>query len=296
MGSGISSVARVIRSASVKSKCLEAVARAAAYICGRQSPRGGFCFYRHGNVDEPNLADTYYAVAALRLFGAHVPHARSIASFVGRARIFGVTHLYFCAFALERLALSARVGEPALQLIRDLRVVLPVMPRSPATSGWLESTRMTVRLQKHFLAAQAATAYSPLVAFLQDDMTRSGFEIHGTLWDTYLALSIGSLLGLRGTAESAAFVDSLQRPPFGFQMTSSSTMSGIDAAYAGLRCCDLLSLPVKHEHEVIEFCLACQAANGGFAHVPGALPNLEFTYRGLQCLALLLPAIHAPGP
>lgn len=294
------------------SRCSDAVARAAAYIRTRQSPSGGFCFYRYGGIDEPNLGDTYYAVAGLRLFGIEVPNARKTADFVSQARIFGLTYLYFCAFTLEHLGLASRISEEALAAIRSLSITVPEDAGSVDTSGWLESVRKTIRLQQRFAptgqdraaqgekpaamlaprAARSENRYAQAATFVADLMLRGGFGVRTNLWDTSLALSVGALLGLRPPEEMVAFVDSLQEPPVGFLMTPHSAVASLDVAYAGARCCEVLDLAMRHRREMIDFTVSCQSTNGGFAHAPMALPNLEFTYRGLQTLAMLVPALR----
>ncbi|MGH8317964.1 MAG: prenyltransferase/squalene oxidase repeat-containing protein [Steroidobacteraceae bacterium] len=295
------------------------MARAAAYIRARQSPSGGFCFYRYGSVEEPSLGDTYYAVAALRLFGIKVPNTHKTADFVGRARIFGLTYLYFSALTLDQLGLGLRISKEALELIRDLQIVIPEVSKSADASGWLESTRKTIRLQQRFApvapdgaaqgdtlarrlapvayAARSVNRYPQVAAFTADLMKRGGFGVQVNLWDTCLALSVSALLGLRPSQEMVAFVDSLQQLPFGFLMTPKSAMPSLDVVYAGVRCCEILGLAVRHRQEVIDFMLACQTTNGGFAHAPEALPNLEFTYQALKTLAILAPELthHAKG-
>ncbi len=306
--------------AGLESKCADAVTRAAAYILGRQSRSGGFCFYQHGSIEEPSLGDTYYAVSALKLFGIEVRNSSQVAKFVGQARIFGLTYLYFCAFTLDRLGLATRVGPEALAQIGALTIALPDEAlssdrmRAVERSGWLESVRKTIRLQRRFRTSglehararssadrRSASADRPVVerdryahvaGFIGDLITRGGFGVRGNLWDTYLALAIASLLGIEATAETVAFVDSLQQSPFGFLMTPHSTMPSLDVLYAGVQCCTFLELPIRLSREVIEFLLACQTADGGFSHAPRALPNLEFTYRALQTLATLAPELR----
>jgi hypothetical protein len=286
----------------LSARCNDAVARAAAYIRTRQSPSGGFCFYRYGGIDEPNLGDTYCAVAALRLFGIEVPNGRKTADFVSKARIFGLTYLYFCAFTLEQLGLASRISEETLAGIRSLSISVPGTASSVDKSGWLESARKAIRLQQRFTpeagkpASGASDArwdgrYAQVATFVADLMERGGFGVRSNLWDTCVTLSVSTLLGLRPPEDMAAFVDSLQQPPVGFLMTPHSAMSSLDVAYAGARCCEILGLAVRHRPEVIDFTLSCQCTNGGFAHAPMALPNLEFTYRGLQTLAILVPEL-----
>lgn len=277
--------------ASLISRCNDAVARAAAYIRTRQSPSGGFCFYRYGAIDEPNLGDTYHAIAALRLFRIEVPNARKAADFLAHARIFGLTYLYFCCLSREHLGLASRISEETLELIRSLSLTVPAAVSSTDVSGWLESARKTIRLQQRFTPRPPETRYAQVAAFVADLMAGGGFGVRSNLWDTSRALGIGSLLGLRPPQEMVAFVDSLQQPPVGFLMTSNSAVASVDVAYAGARCCQILGLAPRYRDEVIEFTLACQSTNGGFAHAPMALPNLEFTYRGLKILAIMLPEL-----
>lgn len=302
--------------ASVISRCSGAVVRAAAYIRTRQSPCGGFCFYRYRSVDEPSLGDTYCAVAALRLFGIEVPNARKTADFVSQAQVFGLTYLYFGAFTLDHLSLGSRIGEESLELIQRLPITLPEASQSIDASGWLESARKTIRLQKRFapntlegaaegetlsrrLAPAAFTArsenrHAQVAAFMADLMKRGGLGVHVNLWDSCLALSVSALLRLRPSQEIAAFVDSLQHPSVGFMMTPNSAMTSLDVVYAGARCCEILGLAVRHRQEAIDFTLACQTTSGGFAHAPDALPNLEFTYQALKTLAILVPESMHP--
>ncbi len=300
--------------ASLESKCTAAVTRAAAYILGRQSSSGGFCFYQYGQVEEPSLGDTYYAVSALDLSGIEVRDSSRVAQFVSQARRFGLTYLYFYALTLDRLGLASRIGAAAFAQIGALTIALPDERRSVDHGGWLESARKTIRLQQRFgisgpeqARARSAVSdssapadrllvvrdrYAHVAGFVRDLFIRSGFGVRVNLWDTYLALAVGSLLGIEPVPETASFVDSLQHPPFGFLMTPRSTMASLDVLYAGVQCCTLLGLPIRRKEDVVAFLLACQTAEGGFSHAPASLPNLEFTYCALRTLLTLAPELR----
>ena len=285
------------------------MARAAAYIRTRQSPSGGFCFYRYSSVDEPSLGDTYYAVAALRLFDIKVPNVGKTSDFVTAARTFGLTYLYFSALTIDHLGLDSRISVETFEAIVNLPIAVPEAASSVDTTGWLESVRKTVRLQQRFTptalytaaqtgklaamllprAARSKDRYAKVATFITDLMDRGGFGVRRNLWDTYLALSISAFLGLRLPDGMVNFVDSFQQPPVGFLMTPHSAMLSLDVAYAGVRCCEILGIPVRRKQQVADLTLACQTASGGFAHAPMALPNLEFTYRALKILAILVP-------
>jgi hypothetical protein len=303
----------VILSAALKAKCRRAIADAISYIHGRQSPSGGFCFYRHGGVDEPNLGDTYYAVATLKLLQAQIPAAERIEQFLSQSRLFGLTYLYFYVFTLARLASDHRMTAKTVEHVNSLTIGLPDEQHRANTSDWLENARKTIRLQQHFAMTfppslptlsirknSAATPTTPtsrpdchthVVSFLKSLNKGGGFGDRANLWDTYLAQSVLSLLAITPDPQTIEFVDSLQRPPFGFAMSGSSTMASLDVVFAGVRCCELLALPIRHAMQALEFTLGCQTADGGFAHASVALPNLEFTYRAVRTLVSLAPEL-----
>jgi hypothetical protein len=303
----------VTLSAALKAKCRRALADAISYIRGRQSPSGGFCFYRHGGVDEPNLGDTYYAVAALELLDAQIPAPEKKRQFLSQSRLFGLTYLYFYVFTLDRLAPDHRITAKILEHVNSLTIGLSDAQHRVDTSDWLESARKTIRLQRHFgvtfppslttllirkssSAAQATPAlrldrYTHVASFVQSLNKGGGFGERANLWDTYLALSVLSLLAIPPDPQSIEFVDSLQQPPFGFAMSGNSTMASLDVVFAGVRCCELLALPIRHAMQALEFTLGCQTADGGFAHASVALPNLEFTYRAVRTLVSLAPEL-----
>lgn len=281
--SGVASASSI--SPRLISRCAQALSRAEAYIRGRQSPDGGFCFYLYGPIDEPNLADTYHAVAALRLLGSEVPLARETADFVRRARTPGLTYLYFRAFTLDELGLADLVGTETLERIRALTITPPHAARSMNRGDWLESVRKKVRLRRRF----ARNGDSEAAQWVEYMRRQADCGVRRNLRDTYLAVSVGSLLGFPTPRDTVEFVESLQSLPIGFRMTRRSSMPSLEVAYAGARCCDLLRLPVRHAREVIEFTLACQSADGGFAHAPTGLPNLELTCHALRLIALLAP-------
>lgn len=60
----------------------EPLARAAQCIAGRQCEGGGFCVYRNAYLEEPNLSDTWHALAALKLLDVAVPRAGEVDSWL----------------------------------------------------------------------------------------------------------------------------------------------------------------------------------------------------------------------
>jgi hypothetical protein len=277
--------------ASLLTKIGEALAGAETYIRGRQSAEGGFCFYRSTFVDEPFLGDTYYAISALRLLGVEVPRAADAAEFVSRASLFGLNYLYFYAFSLDLLGYASLIRPEPLASIRELGVAAPDAQAGVPTGEWLENTRKTVQLQKRFAGS---LDHSNVVRYLRNMKRNGGFGNAPNLVDTHRALEILMMIDPDGGFDdTASFINELQKPPAGFTATRESSAANLEVLEAGVKCCSLLHVPVRHRVAVLEFALACQCNNGGFSRVPVALPDLEQTHRALQTIVLLAPDCRA---
>lgn len=257
------------------------IARAARYLHGRQSSEGGFCFYRTAEVDEPNLFDTYHAVAALTLLGEVVARReallRFLASFPPTAQ---VSTLYYRAFVLHHLARPDLIERNE---IRRLPLAPPAPGRTPLSS-MLRVLFETTRLKRLVGDDLVAPAVARWIASVQRE---GGFGKMPNLPDTRHALhALAALDGLTQTVASAArdFIDALQVPTFGFVITRDSLSSSLETIRAGIQCCRLLGLRVRHPRELRAFVLACQTAEGGLSRVPGALPEIESTHYGVAIL------------
>jgi hypothetical protein len=263
------------------SKC---VAKAQGYLLGRQSDAGGFCFYRAEGVDEPNLRDTYHAIVALNLLGTPVPDPGRVVEFVERARLFGLTYVYYYAFTLGLLGLSNRIGAQELAQIRDFSIGLPARIGSTSSRGWFEDTRRKVRLKRRFAGAWD---FHQLVVALLASRIEGGYGEKPNLWDTHSSLAILDSLGQRQEMQaSASFVEAMQGLPFGFRLTRGSIMANLEVVHAGVQCCALLGLPIRYKTDVLELVLACQTADGGFSRTPTALPDIDLTHQALRVIAL----------
>jgi hypothetical protein len=258
-----------------------ALVRAARYLHSRQSPQGGFCFYRTAEVDEPNLFDTYHAVAALTLLGETVARGdallRFLASFPPTAQ---VSTLYYRAFVLHYLGRDTLIERNE---IRRLPLAPPAPGRTPLSSV-LRVLFETVRLKRLLGDDLVAPAVVRWITGTQRD---GGFGKKPNLLDTRHALYVlAALGGLTQPVAAAArdFVGALQVPTFGFAVTRDSLASSLETLRAGIQCCRLLGLGIQHPRELRAFVLACQTSEGGLSRVPGALPEIESTHYGIAIL------------
>jgi hypothetical protein len=268
-------------SSAMSSESAAVIARATRYLHGRQSPQGGFCFYRTAEVDEPNLFDTYHAVAALTLVGDAVARRdallRFLASFPPTAQ---VSTLYYRAFVLHYLGRADLIERNE---IRRLPLAPPAPGRTPLSSV-LRVLFETVRLKRLLGGDLVAPAVARWIAGAQRE---GGFGKKPNLLDTRHALcTLAALGGLTETVAAAArdFVDALQVPTFGFAVTRDSLSSSLETIRAGIQCRRLLGLRLRHPRELRAFVLACQTSEGGLSRVPGALPEIESTHYGIVIL------------
>lgn len=266
----------------------DALHRAADYLLGRQTPAGGFCFYRWGGIEEPNLADTDHALTALRLLGRPAPEPERVAAFAAGFRPAfqpdSLMHLIGIDLALERDPLA----DPTL---RDRVEALRWSPRPPADSaqveGWLRRTRLIAALR---LRVGLPLDSDRLTTDLIGLMRGGGFGSTPNLIDSGVALEIADLCGRPLRRDDVrGFVDAVQVPVHGFTLTPNSRMGRLDLVACGVACCDMLDLPLRHAGDALNLVLDCQSDSGAFANAPGALPDIEMTHCGVALLRRLSP-------
>lgn len=261
--------------------------RAADYLRSRQTPSGGFCFYRWGGVEEPNLADTDLALDGLRRLGQPVPNPDAVQAFVRRF-----------ADSLQPDALQHRIGiiralghEPAqddrlCQAVAALRwPEPPPADAADAVSAWLQRTRRLVALRRAVdLPVDGQSLLAPLGRLLRD----GGFGNPPNLLDTHAALDIATQCGQPLRRDDVQrFVDSLQVPTLAFTLTPLSRIARLDVIAAGVESCEWLGLPLRYGTDALRLVLGCQTDGGGFAPSPGALADIECTHAAVRLLQTL---------
>ncbi len=284
---------RVDLPTALRAKAGSAATRAADYLRSRQSPDGGFCFYRWQGIEEPTLHDTWHAIAALTLLGVEVPRHRDVEAFLRAFDAEGLDDLLHRTLALDRLGVEP--GPALRRRIGALDAAAAFSGSSVPLHARLERALRIVGLQRRFGMLRTPQAIAEGVRALAGD---DGWGDKPSLTDTWLALAILDACGARGVpAHVRAFVEALQVPSFGFTDTRDSSYAQLDVVHAGLRTCALLALPLRHAADAIGFVLACQTDNGSFARTPDALPDIALTHRGLLALAAsgALPVPDTPG-
>lgn len=271
-----------------------ACARACDYVLSRQSPGGGFCGYRGAGVDEPNLQDTWHAVATLGLLGVPVPDAATCARFVAARDVDRQAHgLYDRVRSLQALQAPDPQAIEVRAAVASLVEYLPVPGTPPSQLGGpLEALRHVVWLKRHFRCALAQAEVVAALGRLQD--ASGGFAVPPDLVTTEAVCAVLHLCGQHIPARTADYVDSLAVADFGFRLTAHALSPKLETTCAGIRCGAWAGRSPRHAADALRFILACQDGRGGFARAPGALADLACTRLAIEGLALLGGPL-APG-
>ena len=255
------------------------LAGALAYLRGRQCRAGGFCFYRSQYLEEPNLLDTWHALAAYDLLGQRVPRRGALDTWLDGFDPAALHHPRVLGYWALSKRLLAPAWQPSPQLLGRI-LAIPLDPPSDREdpSGWLARTLEAARLQARFTGLGPRPALAAAVRAWH----RGGYGPKPNLQDTARALALLALLGEPDRGESTArFVESLQDPQLGFCNTLDSRYVRLDVLLAGVQSCRLLGLPIRYPEVGLSLVRAAQTAEGAFADVPGALPTLQSHYTGV---------------
>lgn len=269
----------------------DSCARASLYVLGRQCRNGGFCFYRNEHLEEPNLSDTWHALASLKLLGTAAPRAQTLEAWLEAIDPGGLHPEALHDWVFSRQMLRAD-WQPDPQICRRI-AALELLPsqREGGGSYSLAALLRIVRLKSGFSTLERP---ADLIAWL-DRHRHGGYGDKPNLQETAQALELLAAFGTPDqTAVTRVFVDSLQSQLMGFNNTLDSRYCRLDILLAGVRCCAQLNLPIRHADVIAKTVFSAQREDGAFADVPGALPNLETHYSALRLLDLL-QRLRRPG-
>jgi hypothetical protein len=262
-----------------------ALDRARTYLLGRQSPSGGFCFYRGYYAEEPNLSDTWHAIAVLaNLLGVALPEKNEHANFIIAQPIEPQPLTLYYRL---RVLLALGVDDPELTEVRSavsaLQADFPDLAAHTSLFAVLQRVRCTLWLKQHFRLPMAVDGL--VQTLLQAEPDDGGYGTPPNLLDTEAAIATLALCGQASPERTGDFVNRMALPGFGFRLTAGSLSPNLETVSAGIRSCCRLGIPVPHVEDAVAFVLSCQTGNGGFARAAGALPDITLTHLALSTLA-----------
>jgi hypothetical protein len=223
-----------------------------SYLMSRQTPDGGFCFYRAYGVEESNGKDTYSAVAELLSLQAQVPDSDKLVAWLHRLQNNqgGYSSFSMGWFALETLRLlnvqPLHNPEAFLQTEHDRFLSIDWRVRTMEWSSLLLSlSRLLTLMRQWVITPSPGFRYkvSALLGSLQGYHGGYGNPAENLL-DTYRTAIIVDCLILEQPAGILEFAKMCSDVVFGFRLVS----LGISKLISRSRCRHRLVQPVRFRH------------------------------------------------
>jgi prenyltransferase beta subunit len=270
---------------------MQALAKARAYLLGRQCANGGFSFYRSEYLEEPNTHDTWHALATLRLLGTHAPRGKDIVRFVIDQPVAAQPYgLFFRVRSLCLLDTTDPEHVAVREAVAALTTPAPDLERLGDPTNSFYQLRLVLWLKRQF--GLAFPARDLALNLLAGEHPNGGFGVPPNLLATRQALAVLALCEAPAPAQAGAFVTRLATPDFGFRLTADSLAPNLETTCAGIACCRRLHLPIVHAADALAFILDCQTGDGSFARAPSALPDIALTHLALSGLDVLAGPLH----
>lgn len=259
------------------------------YILHRLCLSGGFCHY---GLDEPNLHDTWHALAGLRILGVSLdskPTVRFLKSFQNHDGSFRSTaQAYLTLHGLDLLG-SLPSHNPTCYIADFARNMAESFTHTATLDpAWLEDTRRIIALQRRFnIGIIRGEDIAQRIKSLQKKDGGYGF-ITSSLTETLQAVTILHLLDqLEDPKIAAGFIRSCEHSVTGFTDMPGTSMHFIEHVHAGLVLCQELRIIPHYTDACAASVRRCQLLNGGFARASLGIATLENTYLALDCLKIL---------
>lgn len=266
-----------------------ALQRASAYLLGKQSPQGGFCFYRGYYLEEPNLADTWHGLAVLRnLLHAELPQWKRHAEFVVSQTVEPQPFALYCRVrSLHALDTTDPHAKEVRRAVEALQLRLSDTALHDAPEASLNRLRCVLWLKRYF--GDMRPLGQLLDTLLGAECAQGGYGTPPNLIDTAAAVAVLTLCEKTAPAHTGDFVTRLAESGYGFRLTVDSLSPNLETTCAGAITCGKLGLPVPRPDDAVSFILGCQAGNGGFARAADALPGIALTHLATVALAKCVP-------
>ncbi len=261
--------------------------RTCRYILERQCQSGGFCFYR---LEEPNGADTFYALATLHMLGKTLASEVTRRFLEGTQRADGMyDNLYQAYYAIRGLAYlrSAPKQDPRPYLETQIH-------RFPVENATLETqlkrldilTDLCTGLCIEIPSEKREAMIDFILSYYNGDRG-FGDPASGLLTTAYAVASLARLSYPVASLETVRFLRACEHPVHGFLDVPDMAPSFLEHIMAGAIASQVLGYTPRYLEACLRFVIHCQSTNGGFARAPGGLPTLQDTYRAISTLIRL---------
>jgi hypothetical protein len=262
------------------------------YILERRCASGGFCFYR---LDEPNAADTYWALASLELLGAPLPADAATIPFLKGFQYpdGGFANGYIAHSVLRSLLLlGQRPDHDSSQWIHRCMSQHREFVRTVESASQFDQIFLLTDICRAMQITIPPVIKEGVVAYLHQHRNQDGGfgSPFSTLIETGQSITILAAMGCPAASirQSLKFIKRCEHPFFGFLTVSGVQPSYLEHIHAGLLACVTLGYRPPVLNPCMNLIYRCHNRNGGYARsVYGGSSTLEYTYCALASLALI---------
>lgn len=270
---------------------IETIETTIRYIRNRRCRDGGYCFYR---LNEPNVADTYYALASLQMLNALPEDDRKTISFLHtfQNKDGGFSNVYVGYRAITSLIILGErpQRDPTGWILSSLRPPSDDIRPIESSSCFLQAYFLTDLCRYLTIPITGNIRETIINTILRNVHHEGGFgSPSATLADTSYALSILENLGYHDTStRSRLFIHRCEDPEFGFLAMPGMYPPYLEDIHAGLCASSLLGERPAFLRSCEVFIMKCFHENGGYVRsVFGGSATLEHTYHALDAMRMI---------
>lgn len=259
------------------------------YVMECKCKEGGFCFYR---LEEPNGADTYYALSILNLLGVDFKDKDTVGYLKNMQEEDGsYSSIYSAYYSIKSLLLLNEKPKynPRAYIQKNIRIYnvdkLPVFVGS-IFKPMLYLVDLCFSLKIALGNSFKSNITKFVLAFKNND---NGFgNACSTLIETSQALSILNWLNYPiDSLGTKSFIKRCESHVYGFVNVPNTAPSFLEHIYAGVVTCTLLNCKPRYISHCVKFITGSQNNNGGFSRGSLGISTLENTFYAIKSLVLL---------
>lgn len=260
------------------------------YVVSRQTPEGGFSFYRSWGVEEPNTSDTWSAILSLSLLGRAIPERELCIDWLhSQQRRDGsfksISTAWYTSYSLQLL--SQRLTYPCTEWLESKSLTLfnwSALQNAQQASDYLREVLLLITLWQKYQIEIEARHKESLIQFLNCHQDPSGGYLtsNANLVDTAQAMALQKHMHLVHDQRLLRFARACEDPVFGFRAVPAGQSTYLSVVVAGLSTLAAFNEKPHYPEAMLQFVATCQRPSGGFARHIDALPSLRDTATALS--------------
>ncbi|MGH9436334.1 MAG: prenyltransferase/squalene oxidase repeat-containing protein, partial [Terriglobia bacterium] len=256
------------------------LAEAVAYIRGRQTPAGGFSYYRSWGVEEPAAADTYYAVEALGFLESGPERREDCLRWLHERQTdeggySSIAAAWYVTGSLARLS-SRPQRDPTAWLAPYSERFFDGINEPGVAHEILLNLLRYIELRDRFAVALEPRHLDALIATLQRLQDDNGAlpKDGANLTDSAIALYLMRAANLIADRRILEFARACEDETYGFRAATTGQSSSLEVLAGGVAILHAFGKKPAYPRALLNAVTACRHANGGFGRSAGAVTTL----------------------